>query len=1086
MSEYTYVEKPFLEQLAALGWEVIDQGERIPTDPFISLRSDFREVVLKDVFKESVQSINRTEEGKPWLTDRQLEELLEDITNQTGKSLIEANESIQNKLFLCKGVIDRNERTGQEWPDVKIIDFVTPHNNRFIAINQFRVDTPGRVKDHIRPDIVLFINGLPIVVVECKDVNVYTANPMFEAIQQLRRYADLREETIEAGLKEGEERLYHFNQFVVATYGDEAKFGTISSSDEYYFAWKDIYPERFRNYTPPLGKERQQETLIQGMLPPETLLDIIRNCTVFKDTEDSRIKVVCRYQQYRAVCKIIDRLRLGKTAQERSGVVWHTQGSGKSLTMVFVIRKLRRCDDLKDHKVILVNDRIDLEEQLGRTAALTGEDVVYITSSEQAKDKLATPSSNLNMVMVHKFLEAQEKDTPDYLTKIIDRNGQVKDVVPEFKVFDVINPSDRIIIMVDEAHRTQSNEAGSLANNLFSAFPHATKFAFTGTPLVTERHTQKTWERFGGYIDKYRLQDAVTDEATVKILYEGKTADIAITEKYAFDQKFEDLFRNLTDEEILLVKKKYGTSGDIFEAEKRIEAIAVDLVKHYIEEILPNGFKAQVVSNSKLAAVRYQTYIEKAIREYLEAERAKKSPDNDLIRQIEFLKTAVVVSSEGTNERAEITKARKSAQEINAIGNFKKGFDYDKPETGIAFLIVCDMLLTGFDAPIEQVMYIDKKIREHNLLQTIARVNRVRKGKKRGFIVDYIGLAHHLREALSIYAEEDQDDVQASLENISSELPLLENRYRQLINLFADNGVKKIEEFVRQQIADIQDEYAVLEQAIDLLKNIKLRATFDVYLKKFLQSMDVILPHAYATDFIIPAKRFGYIHAKTSQRYKDDSISIAAAGEKIKKLINDHLISLGINPKIPPTELFSDDFMKELEKNVSTKAKASEMEHAIRKHCEINFEQDPIFFQKLSEKLESIIQRLREDWDRLCVELGQLRDEARSGRKDSEDGVSKTEAPFYDLIGQIAFGKDGVPVKHKAKVQQLVQDVIEKLQNTIDIINFWSKGDEISKLRGDLSDLLLMSDIDEIVEQSDRIVTQVTALAKAREKDILN
>jgi type I restriction enzyme R subunit len=1085
MSEYNYVEKPFLDQLRALGWEVIDQGEGIPTDPFVSLRTDFREVVLGDVFRQSVRAINTTDDGKPWLTDRQLEELLEDLTNQSDKTLIEANEILLNKLFLCKGVIDKNELTGDEWPDVKIIDFAHPEQNRFIAINQFRIDTPGRVKDHIRPDIVLFVNGLPLVVIECKDVNVFTANPMAEAIKQLHRYADKREETQQAGLKEGEERLFHFNQFVIGTYGDEAQFGTITSTEEHFFAWKDIYPEKYRQFTPPLGAIREQETLIQGMLAPETLLDIVRNCTIFKDTETARIKVVCRYQQYRAVLKMIERLRKGKSSQERSGVIWHTQGSGKSLTMVFVIRKLRRCEDLKDYKVLLVNDRIDLEEQLGDTAELAGEKVQYITSSQEVTEKLSGPESNLNMVMVHKFQEAEDKDTPDYLKRILDKNGKSVEAVPEFKIFDTVNISDRILIMVDEAHRTQSNSAGSLANNLFTAFPNATKVAFTGTPLITERHAQKTWERFGGYIDKYKLHDAVADDATVKILYEGKTADTAINEKHEFDRKFEDLFRDLTDEEMLAVKKKYGTSGDIFEAEKRIEAIAKDMVKHYIEDILPNGFKAQVVSSSKLAAVRYKTYIDKAIQEYLDKEMKKPQPDKECIRKIEFLKSAVVVSSEGTNERAEITVARKHAKEVNAVKNFKKSFDYDRPDTGLAFLIVCDMLLTGFDAPIEQVMYIDKKIKEHNLLQTIARVNRVHKGKKRGFIVDYIGLSHHLREALAIYSQEDVDDVQGSLEDIRSELPLLDNRYRQLVNLFVNHGVKRIEEFVTQQISDAQEDYHVLEQAIELLKDVKLRATFDVYLKKFLQSMDTILPHAYANNYLIQAKRFGYLHAKVRQRYKDESISISGAGGKIKKLINDHLISLGINPKIPPTELLDTDFLKDVHLNATAKAKASEMEHAIRKHCKLNFETDPAFYQRLSEKLDALIQKHREDWNQLCVELNKLRDEARTGRVQTEEGISVHEAPFYDLIGQIAFGKEGIPAGHKTKIQELVKKIIEKLQNTIDIINFWSNGFEISKLRGDLSDLMLLSNIDEVAEKADKIVTEVTALAKSREKDIL-
>ena len=220
------------------------------------------------------------------------------------------------------------------------------------------------------------MNGLPLVVIEAKDANDFTAKPMHEAFQQLMRYSDQREETKQAGLREGEPKLFFTNQLLICTSGDEAKFGAITATDEeFFYPWKDIHPEKYRQFTPPFGKSREQEVLIQGMLPKETLLDLIRTCTVFMDVGKVRVKIVARYQQYRAVCKIIDRLRKGQTPEERSGVIWHTQGSGKSLAMVFVIRKLRMCEDLKDYKVCLVNDRKDLEKQLGETAELTGEKV---------------------------------------------------------------------------------------------------------------------------------------------------------------------------------------------------------------------------------------------------------------------------------------------------------------------------------------------------------------------------------------------------------------------------------------------------------------------------------------------------------------------------------------------------------------------------------------------------------------------------------------------------------------------------------------------------------------------------------------
>lgn len=1121
MSEYQTVEKPFLDQLAALGWEVIDQGGGIPTDPTRSLRTSFREVVLGDVFRKSLNAINRTEQGKPWLTEKQMGDLLGEVLNQPAKSLVEANEAVLKLLFRAQ--VDLNEVTGEQYPNVKLIDFEHPERNHFIAINQFRIDTPGTTKGFIIPDIVLFVNGLPLVVIEAKDTSEFTANPMAEAFQQLMRYSDQREETRQAGLREGEPKLFYTNQLLIRTSGTEAECGTITATEEeYFYPWKDIFPEKYAEFTPPLGTVRGQEKLIQGMLPKDTLLDIIRTSTVFMNVGAVRVKIVARYQQYRAVCKIIDRLRKGESPESRSGVIWHTQGSGKSLTMVFAIRKLRMCDDLKDYKVCLINDRRDLEKQLGETAELTGEKVHYIDSSAALKSKLKGTASNLNMVMIHKFQENTRRHLPEYLNDVLYD-------VPEFAPLGVVNSSERILLMIDEAHRTQT---GDLGDNLFEAFPGATRLAFTGTPLLEIKDgkvvAERTAKRFGDYIDKYKLQDAVNDGATVQILYQGKTADAAIKDKAKFDDKidelaqkhiasqmrkaankqlvedmaqregrlFDDLAQELSKEQEAALKKKWGTTGDILEAENRIEAIAADMVQHYIDEILPNGFKAQVVCSTKMAAVHYKKFIDKAIAERLASEQAKpewtgdwhaipdgdrcKYLDDELCKKIAFLKSAVVVSSEGTNERAVITKARKHGQEIDAVENFKRRFNYDDPEkanTGVAFLIVCDMLLTGFDAPVEQVMYIDKIIKHHNLLQTIARVNRVAKGKNRGYIVDYIGLTVHLKEALSIYAAEDRLGLEEGFQKVASEIPVLEARYRRLIHLFQDLGVADIEPWVQQKIAEPTRVYEILEQAIEVMKDLKQRANFEVYLKKFLQSMDIILPNAAANPYKIPVKRLGYLLVKVKDRYKDETVNISSAGEKVRALINEHLISLGINPKIKPVELLSPQFLTELEKNQSPRAKASEMEHAIRKHCKVHFDEDPVLFQRLSEKLESLLQQHQENWDELCRQFLEL-------RKESEV-VRQKEEPFHDLIAQIAFGNSEVPNEFADPVKELVASVLEKIKATIGIINFWSNAPEVSKLKGELSDLMLYSAIDPIIDKSDKIVTEITALAKVRHKDIL-
>ena len=1080
MSEYSLVEKPFLEQLAALCWTVIDQGQGfIPSDPAASLRGSFREWLLPEVFRNAVRVINTTGDGKPWLTDRQLDELRDQILRQPNRTLLEANEAIQSLLF--KSQVDANELTGEQDPVVKLIDFANPANNQFHAINQFRIDTPGCVKQFIIPDIVLFVNGIPLAVVECKLGSPTCANPMHEAFVQLQRYRNAREATEAAGLKEGEPRLFHSNLLLIRSSGAEADYGTITSGEEHFYAWKTLWPEGDEG----ANKLNPQQRLIQGMLGKHNLLLLLRTCAVFMDTDSGkRIKVVARYQQFRAAGKIIERLRQGASPMQRSGVVWHTQGSGKSLTMVFVARMLRVSRDLNDYKILLVNDRVDLEDQLGDTAALIGGKVNVIENTQALRKHLATDSSDINMVMVHKFQERKETLTP----QVAEALGTYL-AMPSASTFGVVNTSERIILMIDEAHRTQGSDLG---DNLFEAFPNATRIAFTGTPLITERHEgKKTVKRFGEYIDTYRLMDAVHDGATLQILYEGKTADTALTEKHEFDTRFEDLFRDRSEADLLAIRKKYGATGDILEAEQRIAAIARDLVGHYIDNILPNGFKAQVVCHSKLAAIRYRNAIEAALTERVERERLKAAPDQELIAQIAFLKAVVVISSDGTNEAAYVTLARKQAKAWNAVENFCKPFDrtdHDKELTGIAFLIVCDMLITGFDAPVEQVMYIDKKIREHTLLQAIARVNRVAKGKKRGYVVDYIGLANHLTEALTIYAATDeQEELRDGLKNIASELPVLEERYQRLVQFFKAAGVKGIEDFVQGRFGNVEADAAVVHAAVSALKDERLRADFEVYLKKFFMSLDIILPHEAAQPYRVPAKRFGYILSVTKERYKDESLNLGDAGDKVRRLVNEHLVSLGINPKVPPVELLAEDFIEQLNRHAGAnkEAKASEMEHAIRKHCTVKFDEDPAFYKTLSEKMERLIDQYQGQWDLLADELEKLRAEAAAGRTARIEGLDKEATTFYAHVGNIAFGKEGVPAGQAARMKALMANIVGLLQETIGIIDFWNNPAEQKRLRGELNTALLMADIPEVTESFERLAVEIMKLAKNRHDELL-
>lgn len=1080
MSEYAHVERPLLNQLAGLGWTVVDQGDGVPSDPARSLRASFAQVFLPDVFREAVRALNITADGQEWLTERQLAGLLDDIFRRPARSLLEANEAVQKLLF--KAQVDRNEVTGEQDPTVRLIDFDKPERNRFHAINQFRVDTPGRVRPFIIPDIVLFVNGLPLVVIEGKIGNATAADPMHEAFTQLARYRDAREETRAASLREGEPRLFYPNLLLVRSCGEAADAGTISSGPEHYYAWKSVWPERHATITPPLGTVRAQEELVQGLLNPDALLDMLRSCSVFMDLPNGkRVKVVARYQQHRAARRIVARLRDGKSAMERSGVVWHTQGSGKSLTMVFVGRMLRASRDLNDIKLILVVDRADLEDQLTRTAMLIGGRVNVVERRDQVQSTLSTPASNVNMVMVHKFLETREA-LYDGLAEALGRY----EPPPGAETFGTVNASDRILLMIDEAHRTQGSDMG---DNLFEAFPNAARVAFTGTPLITERHQGKrTVKRFGEYIDTYRIMDSVADGTTVQILYEGRTAHAGLRNPGTFDAEFEDLFAERSEAELLAIKKKYGATGDILEAESRIGAIARDIVAHYVDQILPNGFKAQVVCHSKRATIRYQKALRAALDQRLARERAATEPDEALIERIAFLKVAVVVSSDGVNEDAAITAARREAHRWNAVANFCKPFqpgDHEKEATGIAFLVVCDMLLTGFDAPIEQVMYIDKRLKEHTLLQAIARVNRVATGKQRGYVVDYIGLANHLAEALSIYAAADPEDLAEGLKSVGSELPILEERYRRLIQHFQALKVETIEPFVRGELGP-EDEVRTIHTAVNTLEKVKPRADFDVYLKKLLQSLDLVLPGADAQPFRGPAKRFGYLMRMAKERYKDDTLDLSGVGGKVSALINMHLVELGIDPTIPPVELLDPSFLDRVAAHAQgdDRAKASEMEHAIRKHCTVRFEENPAYYKRMSEKLDSLIRRHDEDWKTLAERFAELRDELAQTAGPQPDPYAGEHAVFRDNLAELA-GAGPFSEDEARCVDETAGRVLGLVREAIRIAGFWRKPEEIRRMRAEIKTELMTCGIAEVEERSERIAIELTKLASKRHDELM-
>ena len=1097
MPEYKNVEQPFLEKLADIGWQVIDQGSfGIPSDPQKSFRSSFKQVTLPDVFKGAILKIN------PWLSTKQLGDLYQEITEteRGHRSLLEANKVVFEKLIgKTKTHVTQNEESEEQNPLVRLIDFEDWENNTFTAINQFRIVTPGGPREGIIPDIVLFINGLPIAVIECKDVD--TADPLSAGFIQLKRYANQRE--ADSGLKEGEERLFHYNLFSITTHGEEARFGTITGDYEYYLNWKDIFPEKYRSidknnyvaeeefryFSNGLQKDPKvrQEVLIAGMLNKEILLDVLRHFSLFMEIKEGvEIKIVCRYQQYRAVGKILNRLRRPDPAR-RSGVVWHTQGSGKSLTMVFLVRKLRSQADLKDYKVLFTVDRKSLQKQLSDTAKLTGEfkEKNIVDSRKDLAPKLSNNNPDLNLVMVHKFVQEELKHSTA-LMKAYVREGEV----PKFKPFEVVNESDRIVILIDEAHRSQG---GDMGDNLFAAFPNAAKIAFTGTPLLTAKAKQKTHERFGGdanFIDTYKIREAVDDRATLDIKYIGKTTKDLIYDKEAFDAAFEDVFSKQDKELKGEIQKRYGTMQAYLENEDRIKNIAIDIVEHYVTDILPNGDKAMVVASSILAAARYEKYLSEAIDQRIAVELVQEIPDEELIEQMNFLQVCTEVTMQDNNEVGIISTARKKAKRLKAVANFKKDYNYKKddagqyikPETGIGMLCVCDRLLTGFDAPIAQVMYLDKNLREHNLMQAIARVNRTKGTKDHGIIVDYFGVSNHLKVALGIFGSESEDDIKELLtyfSDINKEIPVLEARFNRMIQLFEDKGIKDFSAFAQQTITDDDYEFEIAERCIELAKDIPFRAQFDTYIKAFFDSLDLLFNSKAARDYYIPAKRFGYLMIRIRNRYKDPSLELKWAKAKVRKLIDKYLLTIGIDSKVEPVLLLSDDFPSELSKlGENNKSKASEMEHAIRRHIKVNRDKDPALYNRFKKRLEDIIDRYQSNWDNIVDEFTALRDDMKK--------VRPPEISFHELISAQVSEKRPLKDDEITMIDQVTIQVMHILREDMDKPGFWSKSSAIKKMKGEMGHILEFCGIPEIEQNMDAIITSLIALAKRRYDEIID
>lgn len=1017
--EYQKTERPLLQQLSGMGWHV-EKGSVHVADE--TGRDSFQEVILEDRLRSAFRRINNDEDGA-WMDDARIDQAVTTIERTRGQGRMQTNREIDR--LLREGIsVDAPEGHWSDTKKAKVIDFENLDNNEFVAISQFRVDRPGTTR-YVVPDVVLFVNGLPLVVIECK--SPYADKAIEAAIQDLFTYSNQRDDLSQ---QRGSDRLFDFNLAMVGTCYEQARMGAFGAPAAEFVPWNDTSPVPASQVANALGKQgqslSQQETVAAGMLRPSHLIDLLADFVVYEE-EGGINKVVGRYQQFRTVQKAIDRLKTGETKIEhgledqRGGIVWHTQGAGKSLTMVFLVRRMRRDDDLRSFKVVGVTDRTSLEHQLSGTAELAGEPVRIAESTAQLKSLLSEDGADLVFAMIQKF---QDPET-----------GEVE----MEETFDELNDSEDIVVLVDEAHRTHTN---TLHQNLRYALPNAARIGFTGTPIIDEAK-KLTTEIFGEYVDTYKMDDAEADGVILPIRYEGKTTLGEVGMPSLLDAQFEDVFADRSKEEMQRIQKKYATRGDVLEAEKLIEKKAHNMLRHYVETVLPGGCKAQVVATSRRAAVRYQEKLVEAKEQLLEdleslppaAERMSEADLDDADRETQFLVRAsehldtirrldfAAVISEGDDDPDSWRQWTRESNQETHKSRFKKPLvvDNDANQDGLCMLVVHGMLTTGFNAPVNQAMYLDRRLTGHNLLQAIARVNRRYPGKTHGLVVDYCGVAAHLADALHEY---NQEDVKQAMVDLEEELPKLDERHQHVVDFFEREGIS------------IDDE----EACVDLLRDEKKRAQFSTRLRKFLRSYDTIMPRPQAAEYRADVKRFGRINRRAANRYYDDELNILDAGPKVRRLIDEHVEAEGIETSIEPTTITEPEFDYLVGNEPSDRAQAARMEHAVRHHVREKYNEDPVFYKDLSERVQNILDDHQDDWERQRELFRELIDDIRERTED--DGYfsngDRPIAPFARIIADaIAPDDETLNDDQRELVTDLTVDVVDHIAQEIDRPDFW-------------------------------------------------
>lgn len=899
MNSDLYLEKnisqqPAIDLLTAMGYTYIS-----PADCDKQRGSRYH-VLLRDILRGQLRRLNRYvyAGAENEFSAANIERAMEDLNEPLTDGLVRTSEKIYDALLLGKSYPETVGDGKMLSFNLRYIDWDNPQNNVFHVTEEFAVDSQDR-QHNARPDIVLFINGIPFAVIECKAPHI----PVEEAVGQMIRNQQA------AYIPQ----LFKFAQLVVATNKNAVKYATAGTPKKFWSVWKEQDAEWLQTRLKALVPDRmptEQDRNIVSLFSRERVFELIRYFILF----DANVKKVCRYQQFFAVREIMKTIaESDEHGNRRSGVIWHTQGSGKSLTMVmlakYILMELKDCHP----RVVIVTDRKELDAQIAATFAHTRLTPARATSGRH-------------------LVELVNSARADVITSIINKFNTVERQ-------EIKNPSRDIFVLVDESHRSNY---GLMATRMRSVFPNACYIGFTGTPLM--KSEKNTMARFGRLIHKYTIRDGVEDGAIVPLIYEGRFVEQKVDEEN-IDLWFKQTTRRLTEAQREDLRRKWSSIRRLTSTDARIKRIALDISEHFIEGYKDTGFKAMLATNYKRDAIRYLQCFE----------------------QFGDLSCAVVISPpdmrEGVDDVDEgaddlvVSFWNKMMQQYGDADRYEEAIKNRFCDGEIDILIVCSKLLTGFDAPLCQVLYIDKELKEHGLLQAIARTNRLHEGKDYGLIVDYRGLIEKLDTAMDMYSGAglenfDGGDLKGVVVDVMAAVGNLRSAYTQLVELFAPVGSISDAEAVEVFLADDkmrQDFYTLLcafGRALHLVLNAE--QAYNALSKEERQK--------YQDTFIF----FSKVRRSVKLQYCD-AIDNAEYEPLMQNLLDTHLSVAGLKKITSPIDILNkDDFEKELEELGSLRSKADAIASRMTRSISEKRDENPAYYDSFSKRIRDALALYKE------------------------------------------------------------------------------------------------------------------------------